>query len=590
MNADLHPIMPLLTASSLAADPPAPPPPSFTSRTMLPPSSPPHSQPQFNSHASTRVGVPLPPSFSGGRELPALPPNRSESSMSISSMLDSDSAKPTRERSTTFPNGSATSNPRHFSLPPARASTTVTSPRQQTQSQQTLGRRSPSPPGRSRPQGIVNRPSRAASNDAQRSLPPSAKRSPPRPPNFGSSLGHLVTQRSPTTESGANQQYRFSHHQNSSVGRLEQRPNSQPNGFSTPPRDSDPIPQPQSAISAAEKYRELNVRQRYKELAIEARREFDYIHPDRPSQAFLAEKVRRSQEQRTQEDRAASSAAQRTSPKYINRQSFTPRPGVTTEPTSNRIRSEIENVDHIYNRNPRETPNTVHSPFSPDSLRREREERMLSSVPQPPSMSQSGSVLNRFADRQDERQSLHLHRAPQALGSYTTRPMSTNGVDQVNKPGEDILQPQRNSLSLLIENGKRGRASPLPQAVQGAQGRISGPASDPGIKNEFGRMFSGIGSGVGSSGPIGSGASTPFSSSPKVSHEPERRTPFTARGEMIELAKPRDTSKVRRKRIVKDDDIRNESENGSAGAVVGASGLKGVKRKHQHQHHHHSHQ
>ncbi|KAF2154109.1 hypothetical protein K461DRAFT_312083, partial [Myriangium duriaei CBS 260.36] len=54
-------------------------------------------------------------------------------------------------------------------------------------------------------------------------------------------------------------------------------------------------------------------------------------------------------------------------------------------------------------------------------------------------------------------------------------------------------------------NRREGRSSPLPQAVQGAQPRLMGPGRDSSIKYEFGRMFSGLGSGVGGAGtPTGS--------------------------------------------------------------------------------------
>jgi len=56
-------------------------------------------------------------------------------------------------------------------------------------------------------------------------------------------------------------------------------------------------------------------------------------------------------------------------------------------------------------------------------------------------------------------------------------------------------QSQRNFLGVQ-EINRKGRISPLPQAVQGAQREP--PSGEPGIKSEFGRMFSGIGSGVGS--------------------------------------------------------------------------------------------
>lgn len=75
------------------------------------------------------------------------------------------------------------------------------------------------------------------------------------------------------------------------------------------------------------------------------------------------------------------------------------------------------------------------------------------------------------------------------------------------------LQQQQRFLGVQ-EINRKGRVSPLPQAVQGAQGQIGGPGGEPGIKSEFGRMFSGIGSGVGAMGapsPVSAGQQLPFS-------------------------------------------------------------------------------
>ncbi|KAH6684947.1 histone deacetylation protein Rxt3-domain-containing protein [Plectosphaerella plurivora] len=77
------------------------------------------------------------------------------------------------------------------------------------------------------------------------------------------------------------------------------------------------------------------------------------------------------------------------------------------------------------------------------------------------------------------------------------------------RPGDDIPPPaNRASMLAVQEINRKGRISPLPQAVQGAQPQISGPAGEPGIKSEFGRMFSGIGSGVSGivSSPVSAGA------------------------------------------------------------------------------------
>ncbi|KAL8956866.1 MAG: hypothetical protein Q9193_005720 [Seirophora villosa] len=270
------------------------------------------------------------------------------------------------------------------------------------------------------------------------------------------------------------------------------------------------------------------------------------------------------------------------------------RPSVTTDLPQNlpinRFRSDIENVDHVYNRDPQDVPTATQSPFSPDYLRRSREERLVSNDPQPPTLSLSNSTQSRYSDRREERHRQQFPSTQQSTAANMDRSVSMNGIDHSNKIGDDIIvQQPRHSLSLLIENGRRGRVSPLPQAVQGVQGRNSGPASDPGIKNEFGRMFSGIGSGVGSTGPVGSGTSTPFPASPKVNHEPERRTPFASRGELFDLTRPRERSKLGKRGLAKDDESRVEIENGATPNVTGSSGRRPVKKRHSHHHHSHNH-
>lgn len=79
-----------------------------------------------------------------------------------------------------------------------------------------------------------------------------------------------------------------------------------------------------------------------------------------------------------------------------------------------------------------------------------------------------------------------------------------------------MRQHSSNGLLAIGEINRKGRISPLPQAVQGAQPQHQGPAGEPGIKSEFGRMFSGIGSGasgLGFSSPVLSGATMPFTNS-----------------------------------------------------------------------------
>lgn len=67
----------------------------------------------------------------------------------------------------------------------------------------------------------------------------------------------------------------------------------------------------------------------------------------------------------------------------------------------------------------------------------------------------------------------------------------------------------RGHLAVQEINRTKGRVSPLPQAVQGAQPQVPGPTAEPGIKSEFGRVFSGLGGGLG-----GLGVSSPVTSAP----------------------------------------------------------------------------
>lgn len=565
-------------------EPPAPPPPPYGVRTIRPPTSPPGSQTQYAGQSTlSRPSIPLPPSFANTRDPPAPPPSRPESSMSISSMLGSDTGPPTRESVTTqrnearFGNNAAASSPIH-------TAPVMTSPTRQVIGQSPFRRRSPSPTDHKRVLGAQNRPFRAFSSGSQHHAPPTSSPRSPNVPSATGSLSNIITHTSPNAEHGSGQQWRFSHHRNSSSGKIGRRPNSQPSGHGTPPQNVDLVQQPRSAVSTSERFRDLQVAQKYNKLAQEATNKFRYGPAERKSKEFLNEQIRRAREETT-----AMVAASRKSPENNRQAQPVPRPTVVTNAANQRFQTDIENVDKVYNHDPRDVPNVTHSPFSPDSLRRSREERFAISGPQPPSLKHSESTQSRYPDRSEEQHRPHCPPAPRPPVADMHRSTSTNGVEINQKAGDDSHTPHaRHSLSLLLESGKRGRASPLPQAVQGAQGRSSGPASDPGIKNEFGRMFSGIGGGVGGSGPFGSGTSTPFPASPKVNNEPERRTPFAARGELLDLTRSRERSTGRRP-LMTEYEPRVESENGNTSGAVGTPSARASKRKHLHHHHTHNH-
>ncbi|WKT45009.1 hypothetical protein QSH57_009862 [Fusarium oxysporum f. sp. vasinfectum] len=120
----------------------------------------------------------------------------------------------------------------------------------------------------------------------------------------------------------------------------------------------------------------------------------------------------------------------------------------------------------------------------------------------------------------------HSHRRPEEGPPPPTIAYNgAHGPGQYDSPrhrnSDDASAPngQRNLLAIQ-EMNRKGRISPLPQAVQGAQLQQPGPTGEPGIKSEFGRMFAGIGNGVmGVSSPIASTA-MPFTNNFKTGAPP----------------------------------------------------------------------
>ncbi|KAF9893702.1 hypothetical protein FE257_009870 [Aspergillus nanangensis] len=178
--------------------------------------------------------------------------------------------------------------------------------------------------------------------------------------------------------------------------------------------------------------------------------------------------------------------------------------------------------------------------------------------PTPPPQEQQSSYLNK------------LQTESRLFPSSSSGPPSlshTSMDDQRRKGSEELLQ-HRNLLAVGLDAKRGGRASPLPQAVQGAQAQILGPAGEAGIKSELGRVFSGIGSGVGgvTAGSSGSGGpSTPMAASPF------KRDSITARSTNSETTTDetrigRPTSAMgKRSRKSRDEDMHAEPETGLRG-------------------------
>lgn len=144
------------------------------------------------------------------------------------------------------------------------------------------------------------------------------------------------------------------------------------------------------------------------------------------------------------------------------------------------------------------------------------------------------------------------------------------------------MAPQQNFLRIQ-EINRKGRVSPLPQAVQGAQPQIQGPSGEAGIKSEFGRMFSGIGSGVSGLGvpsPVASGAQLPFTSGGMGRREDLEHVPQEVNNEA--KAGRDNPARTKRRKTAKDDDAKADEESNGRSTPLGR-----VKRLKTHAHHHH---
>ncbi|KIW15939.1 hypothetical protein PV08_05989 [Exophiala spinifera] len=143
--------------------------------------------------------------------------------------------------------------------------------------------------------------------------------------------------------------------------------------------------------------------------------------------------------------------------------------------------------------------------------------------------------------------------------------------DQVRK-GSDELSQHRAILGLSSES-KRGRYSPLPQAVQGAQAQT--PVPDAGIKSEHGRVFSGIGSGLGTTSANPTPTPQPLPASPFKQNDANARLSEENLMKMSRSA----SGMGKRSRKTFDEDARAESDTGE---MKKAAPTRGKRSKYQH--------
>ncbi|KAJ5822432.1 hypothetical protein N7447_004772 [Penicillium robsamsonii] len=162
-------------------------------------------------------------------------------------------------------------------------------------------------------------------------------------------------------------------------------------------------------------------------------------------------------------------------------------------------------------------------------------------------------------------------------------------ADEGRRKGSEELLHHRSLLAVGADGKRGGRASPLPQAVQGAQAPYIGPAGEPAIKNELGRVFSGIGSGVGgvTAATGGSGPSTPLGSSPFKRDSLTGRSNGEGVDEASKLARP-SSAAGRRSRKSRDEE-QMELEANDARGILSARNARRSRHSHHHHHHHHHH-
>lgn len=196
---------------------------------------------------------------------------------------------------------------------------------------------------------------------------------------------------------------------------------------------------------------------------------------------------------------------------------------------------------------------------------------------QPPPSSRESPYLSK-----QQIQAPRLGSTPGSTNSIGSAPLGLAALsEEGRRKGSDELLQHRSLLAVGADGKRGGRASPLPQAVQGAQAPFIGPSGEPGIKNELGRVFSGIGSGVGgvTAGSSGSGPSTPLISSPF------KRDSLTGRpvnGEADDkLARPSSTNGTGRTRKSRDEDTQMELD-----GLPSLSGRGSRRSRHMHHHHH----
>lgn len=571
-------------------------------RTMPPPSSPPQQSPQHGygppPPRAPPVSVGPPSAFPSSRELPSISslsrPSSNSNGMSISSILGGPTPAAREQPASQY----GSPGPAPAPANPMYAGSTHASPRATTAASDYSPFRRPQTPEHQRPyeprdhQGSAVSPTGVTHYGtpdgrrygttptyAQRPPPTEDRRDPPRPPH-------------PNT--------------------LPARPSSQPNGFNTPsqaadsraPIHTDSLFNRRDNVPRADPVRE----------PLYARNEYDDRHNSAYSYAERARQERDAaiQRDREQRDRAhhehgnslqqqeyAHQVAQRNPPSYDRGpgprdQPAWMRSGYDTprappyEPIPEQQPQHREPVPaHEYSRSAAPQYGG-HAAYAPTEHRHHPTSHPQTMPPQHTSIPASqyeASIQER--QRAAEQQQQSIYGGPSQGTSYQSQESPTR------RPFEDSQQMQQQvqqrSLLGVQEMNRKGRVSPLPQAVQGAQGQIGGPG-EPGIKSEFGRMFSGIGSGVGAMG-----VPSPVSSHQGLPNWGQLRredldglqghdSPSDKSGYGIARSSSRSGA---RRRKLKEEDGRGDDESSTGRHTPSGRGKRPKTHNHPHHHHHH---
>ena len=225
------------------------------------------------------------------------------------------------------------------------------------------------------------------------------------------------------------------------------------------------------------------------------------------------------------------------------------------------------------------------SPFASSNAPQEQLQERPSSTPQGLSRLGQTSSQSEQAILEERQRRMRQSIFSPFSGSNPVQQTPSQPVhdDTPMKPNEEPLH-HRNILNVAADLRRAGRISPLPQAVQGAQAQYNGPGGESAIKSELGRVFSGIGSGVNisSTPPLG------YTPAP-LKRDDSGQKSFTADAAAAsdKPTKPSraGTGQGRRTKKVKEEENRIEKENdegvGPTSAPAGRRG-KGARATHQH--------